>query len=225
MSFWSVSQLVSINVGMPIPHLIDGRQVTTGVVKLPAVGPVRINRMNAAGDGQGTTPNHGGPDQALSVYSTVHYRRWGERYGRDDLTPGIFGENLTVEDMTEAEVCIGDVLEIGTTTLQVSHPRIPCFRLSYRLGIPLFHDVQLEEGLIGYLLRVLKEGEIEAGDRIVLIDRDSHPVSVADSISATLLGRDLPGILRRLAELPHLSDKWRKLVSAKLGSRTVVANA
>lgn len=225
MRFWSISQLLSVNVGMPAPYLIDGKQVTTGIFKRPAFGPIRVGRLGAAGDGQATTPNHGGPDQALSVYSTVHYSFWGARFGRDDLSPGIFGENLTVDGMTEAEVCIGDVLAIGTTTLQVTHPRIPCFRLSYRLGLPLFHDVQLESGLIGYLLRVLKEGEIEVGDRIVLIERDSRPVSVAQCIAATLLGQELPDVLRQLADLPHLSQKWRKLVSARLGARGAPADA
>lgn len=225
MRFWSNSQLLSVNVGMPAPHLIDGRQVTTGIFKWPACGPIRVGRLGAAGDGQGTMPNHGGTDQALSVYSTTHYRFWGARFGRDDFSFGIFGENLTVDGMTEAEVCIGDVLTIGTTTLQVTHPRIPCFRLSYRLGLPLFHDVQLESGLIGYLLRVLKEGEIEVGDRIVLVERDSRPVSVAQCIAATLLGQELPDVLRQLADLPHLSQKWRKLVSGRLGARGAPADA
>jgi MOSC domain-containing protein YiiM len=219
--------LLSVNVGMPAPHLIDGKQVTTGIFKWPAPGLVRVGRLCAAGDGQATQPNHGGPDQALSVYSTAHYRFWGKRFGRDDLSYGIFGDNLTVDGLTEAEVCIGDVWAVGTTTLQVTHPRIPCFRLSYRLGLPLFHEEQLASGRIGYLLRVLKEGEIAAGDDIVLVERDQQPITVAQCIDATLLGQDLLDVLTRLSDLPHLSQRWRGFVSARLvrlGARSVPAD-
>ena len=220
-----VSRLLAISVGLPVQHLIDGRLITTGVFKLPATGPVQVGRLGAAGDGQATQPNHGGPDQALSAYSTVHYRFWAERFGRDDFSPGIFGENLTTEGMAEDEVYIGDVISIGTAVLQVTHPRIPCFRLSHRLGLPLFHDEQLQSGRVGFLLRVLEEGELEGGAPIMLVERDRDPVSVARCIAATLLGQELPDVLHRLSELPHLSSKWRKLVSSRLDACGTPANA
>jgi MOSC domain-containing protein YiiM len=221
----SIGRLVSISVGMPAAHMIDGRLVTTGVFKQPATGPVHIGPLGAAGDGQATQPNHGGPDQALSAYSTAHYRFWGARFGRNDFSPGIFGENLTTEGMTEEEVYIGDVLAIGTAVLQVTHPRIPCFRLSHRLGLPLFHDEQLQSGRVGFLLRVLEDGELEGGAPIILVERDRDPVSVAQCIAATLHGQELPDVLRRLSELPHLSPKWRKLVSSRLESNGAAASA
>jgi MOSC domain-containing protein YiiM len=221
----SIGRLVSISVGLPAQHLVDGRLVTTGVFKHPATGPVHVGRLGAAGDGQATQPNHGGPDQALSAYSTVHYRFWAERFARDDFSPGIFGENLTTERMSEDEVHIGDVIAIGSAVLQVTHPRIPCFRLSHRLGLPLFHDEQFQSGRVGYLLRVLKEGEIEGELPVILVERDLRPVSVAQCIAATLLGQELPDVLRRLSELPHLSQKWRKLVSSRLDACGAPANA
>lgn len=211
-------RLLSVNVGMPVSHVIDGREVTTGVFKWPVAGPVFIGRLGAAGDGQGSLSTHGGPDQALSAYSTDHYRHWGARFGRADLTPGIFGENLTVEDMSETAVCIGDRLAIGSAVVEVTHPRIPCFRLSHRLGLPLFHDEQLACGRIGYLLRVVREGEISAGDPVELIARETDPVTVAQCIAATLLGHDLPDVLRRLDRMPQLSEKWRRHVSARLAA-------
>jgi MOSC domain-containing protein YiiM len=211
-------RLLSVNVGMPVSHVIDGRQVTTGVFKWPVPGPVHIGRLGAAGDGQGSLATHGGPDQALSAYSTDHYRHWRERFDRADLTPGIFGENLTVENMSETAVCIGDRFAIGSAVVEVTHPRIPCFRLSHRLGLPLFHDEQLASGRIGYLLRVVREGEIAAGDRVELIERETDPVTVAQCIAATLLGQDLPDVLRRLDRMPLLSAKWRVHVSARLAA-------
>jgi MOSC domain-containing protein YiiM len=215
-------RVLSVNVGMPSTHLIDDRLVTTGIFKWPASGPIKVTRLGLAKDGQANQPNHGGPDQALSVYSIDHYRFWGERFGRDDFSHGVFGENLTVEGMNETEVCIGDVFAIGTTTLQVTHPRIPCFRLSYRLGLPLFHEEQLESGRIGYLLRVLHEGEITADDRVRLIQRETRPVTVAQCIAATLLRQALPDVLEELNRLPHLSQKWRAQVSARLVSHASV---
>jgi MOSC domain-containing protein YiiM len=211
-------RLLSFNVGEPMPHLIDGRPLATGIYKWPRLGAIHVGRLGAHGDGQANQPNHGGPDQALSFYSAVHYQFWGAELGRDDFAAGVFGENLTVESMTEGEICIGDVFTIGTTTLQVTHPRIPCFRLSHRLGVPLFHEQQLKSGRIGYLARVLKEGEIEAGSDIELIERDAEPISVAQCIAATLSDEEWPHLLERLKALPHLSAKLRALISTRLGA-------
>jgi MOSC domain-containing protein YiiM len=217
-------RVLSINVGMPMSHLIDGKEVATGIVKTPATDRVLIRHLGAAGDGQANQPNHGGVDQALSVYSLDHYRFWGTRFGRSDFSYGIFGENLTVtDDMTETAVCIGDVFAIGSATVQVTHPRIPCFRLSHRLSLPLFHQEQLQSGRVGYLLRVLQEGEIAAGDEVTLLRRDEDTVSVERCIAATLLGEDLPDVLSRLDGLPHLSQRWRAQVANRLGARRAPA--
>jgi MOSC domain-containing protein YiiM len=210
-------RVLSVNVGMPASLFIDGKQITTGIYKSPVPGAVKIGRLCAAGDGHANQPNHGGPDQALSVYSIAHYSFWARRFGRNDFSHGIFGENLTVDGLTEGQVCIGDVWSVGSARLQVTHPRIPCFRLSHRLGLPLFHDEQLASGRVGYLLRVLEEGEITAGDDILLIERDDVPVTVEQCIDATLLGRNLPDVLTRLGSMPHLSCRWRGVVAARLG--------
>jgi MOSC domain-containing protein YiiM len=216
-------RVLSINVGMPASLLIEGKPITTGIFKSPIAGTIRIGRLCAAGDGHANQPNHGGPDQALSVYSINHYCFWARRFGRNDFLHGIFGENLTVDGLTEAQVCIGDVWSVGSTRLRVTHPRIPCFRLSHRLGLPLFHEEQLASGRVGYLLRVLEEGEMTAGDDIVLIERDCQPVTVEQCIDATLLGKNLPDVLMRLSNLHHLSRRWRGLVTAKLDRAGVLA--
>jgi MOSC domain-containing protein YiiM len=216
-------RLLSVNVGMPAKHVIDGKEVTTGIVKRPVPGRSQVGRLAIAGDGHANQPNHGGPDQALSAYSIDHYRFWALRFGRDDFSHGVFGENLTVDGMNETEMCIGDVLEIGSTVLQVTHPRIPCFRLSYRLGIPTFHQEQLESGRIGYLLRVLQEGEIAAGDAVCLIAREPKPITVAQCIAATLLDQPLPDVLIALDRLPHLSSRWRAQVAARLARAPIEA--
>jgi MOSC domain-containing protein YiiM len=216
-------RLLSVNVGMPAKHVIDGKEVTTGIVKRPVPGRSQVGRLAIAGDGHANQPNHGGPDQALSAYSIDHYRFWALRFGRDDFSHGVFGENLTVDGMNETEMCIGDVLEIGSTVLQVTHPRIPCFRLSYRLGIPKFHQEQLESGRIGYLLRVLQEGEIAAGDAVRLVAREPKPITVAQCIAATLLDQPLPAVLIALDRLPHLSSRWRAQVAARLARAPVEA--
>jgi MOSC domain-containing protein YiiM len=215
-------RLLSVNVGMPAKHVIDGKEVTTGIFKWPVSGRSRVGRLAIAGDGHFNQPNHGGPDQALSAYSVDHYQYWGARFGRDDFSYGVFGENLTVDGMNEAEMCIGDVLEIRSTVVQVTHPRIPCFRLSHRLGIPKFHQEQLESGRIGYLLRVLQEGEFAAGDAVRLVERENRPVTVAQCIAATLLDRRLPDVLDALDRLPHLSERWREQVKAARRSRAPV---
>jgi MOSC domain-containing protein YiiM len=105
---------------------------------------------------------------------------------------------------------------MGSTIVQVTRPRTPCYKLNYRLGLPLFDREQLQSGRIGYLLRVLRDGEIAGGNEVVLIERDVAPVTVAQCIAATLFGDDLADVLRRLNRQLHLSQKWRTHVAARL---------
>src|SRR5882672_6272736 len=99
-----IMRLLSVNVGMPAKHVIDGKAVTTGIIKRPVPGRSRVGRLAIAGDGHANQPNHGGPDQALSAYSIDHYRFWAARFDRDDFSHGVFGEHLTVDGMNETEM-------------------------------------------------------------------------------------------------------------------------
>ena len=121
-----VGTLVSLNVGMPKDVAWQGRTVFTGVFKDPVTGPRRVRKLNVDGDGQGDLAGHGGEQRAVFVYQTDAYRYWERELGRDDFVHGQFGENFTVQGLTDDDVCIGDRYQIGTAVFEVSQPRVTC---------------------------------------------------------------------------------------------------
>lgn len=184
-------ELLSINVAVPKTVVANGRRVETGIFKQPVSGPVRVGTLNLDGDRQADLSVHGGANKAVYVYSWKNVEHWRKFLQRDDLHPGSFGENLTVDELTDTEVSIGDVLEIGTARFQVTQPRLPCYKLGIALGQPDFVKIFEEGGRNGFYLRVLTEGMIQAGDKIQRIsDGGANKVSVAEFVQ--IYGREMP---------------------------------
>ena len=121
-------------------------------------GRVLARRLSLEGDWQADLRSHGGLNKAVYAYPLEHYARWSEELGRDNLRPGQFGENLTVEGLTEDAARLGDVFRVGGALLQVTQPRYPCFKLGIKMGDPLFPRRFLASGRTGFYLRVLEEG-------------------------------------------------------------------
>jgi ferredoxin len=126
--------LLSVNTGLPKNVAWQGKTVYTGVWKHPVDGPTMVRRLNIDGDGQGDLAGHGGDQRAVLVYQVQSYRHWQQHFGRDDLGYGQFGENLTVDGLTDDEVCIGDRYRIGEAEFEVTQPRVTCYRVGLRLG-------------------------------------------------------------------------------------------
>lgn len=198
----------SVNVGMPAPLSYGGRTVRSGIVKAPVEGRVRVRRDGLAGDGQADLRVHGGPDKAVYAYPVEHYAHWAAELGRADLGPGRFGENLTVEGLLEEDLAIGDVLRAGDALLEISQPRMPCFKLEMRLGRPGFTGPFLRSGRVGFYLRVLREGEVGAGDAMVRERPAAGSMSVRD-VALLLLDSAAPEDLERGAALAALPRGWR----------------
>ncbi|HTY42908.1 MAG TPA: MOSC domain-containing protein [Thermoanaerobaculia bacterium] len=176
-----VPRLISVNVGRPRVIELAGHHVTTGIFKEPVASRVRIGRTNVEGDSQADLLVHGGPDKAVYAYDLSAYAHWRAALARD-LDDGTFGENLTVEGLPETEVRIDDVYRVGTARLQVTQPRSPCYKLSLRMGLPDFGVRFLESRRTGFYLRVLEEGEVGAGDAILLESRDRHAPTIDEIV-------------------------------------------
>jgi MOSC domain-containing protein YiiM len=211
--------VLSVQVGRPrtvgIPDAEDPMQrpFTSAIWKRPVEGPVEVGPLGLRGDAVANTRVHGGPDQALLIYAASHYPLWREEWGREELGPGDFGENLTVVGMTEDDACIGDVLQIGSASFQVSHPRTPCAKLARRHQMPdMIAQVQ-RNGRSGWYLRVLAEGDVEAGQSVRLVDRPCPDWSVRRAAVAMLERKERPDIARVLARCPALSRDWRDRLS------------
>jgi ferredoxin-NADP reductase/MOSC domain-containing protein YiiM len=204
-----MATLVSVNVGLPKDVAWNGRTVYTGVWKRPVTGPRMVRRLNVDGDGQGDLGGHGGEHRAVLVYQLDSYRYWSDELHRDDLQPGHFGENFTVEGLPDDEVCIGDRYRIGQAVFEVTQPRVTCYRVGLRLGEPQMAALLVSHRRPGFYFRVISEGQIEAGQDIVKVGSGPEQVTVAE-IDALLY---LPGhprdALERALRIPTLSPGWK----------------
>src|SRR3712207_5842612 len=168
----TVGRVLSINVGRPRAIGWRGQEIRTAICKAPVVGRRRVRRLNIDGDGQADLVGHGGEHRAVFVYQDASYRYWERELGRRLASGGLFGENLTVTGVADEEVCIGDRYAIGSALLEVSQPRVTCFKVGIRLGEPRMPALLTGHGRPGFYLRVLEEGEIGADDVIELVGRE-----------------------------------------------------
>jgi ferredoxin-NADP reductase/MOSC domain-containing protein YiiM len=201
--------LLSVNVGLPRDVPWQGRTVYTGVWKYPVEGPQMVRRLNIDGDGQGDLHGHGGEQRAVLVYQTQSYEHWQQYFGRDDLSYGQFGENLTVDGLADDEVCIGDRYRIGEAEFEVTQPRVTCYRVGLRLGEPQMAALLVSHHRPGFYMRVISEGHIEAGDDIVRTRTGPGALSVADTDALLYLPKRDTAKLRLALQIPALSPGWQ----------------
>ena len=203
-------KLLSVNVSLPKQVPYQGKIITTGIFKEPVSDRVMVHALNIQGDGQADRKVHGGRDMAVYAYPFEHYEFWEETLGRSGFPFGQFGENLTVEGLTEETVRIGDVFRVGGALLQVTQPRIPCYKLALRMGEGADFPKRFQDsGRLGFYLRVIEEGEIGAGDLIERVDTDGWSLTIAEFIHSYLHKSHNPDSLRRMLASRGLGDAWR----------------
>src|ERR1700683_5515703 len=194
--------LLSVNVGMPKDVPWHGKTVYTGIWKEPVAGPQMVRRLDIDGDGQGDTQGHGGEQRAVLVYQVQSYEHWRQHFGRDDLSYGQFGENLTVDGLPDDEVCIGDRYRIGEAEFEVTQPRVTCYRVGLRLGERDLPPLLVSHHRPGFYMRVLTEGRVRAGDRIVKTQAGPGALSVADTDALLYPPGRRPPKLRLATQIP-----------------------
>ena len=215
-----MARLLSVNVGLPRDIVWRGMTVHTGVWKSPAPGRCRVGRLNLDGDGQGDLAGHGGEHRAVFVYQIESYRYWQEQLRRTDFAYGQFGENFTVEGLPDDGVTIGDRYRIGSAVFEVTQPRVTCYRVGIRMNEPRMAALLTSSGRPGFYFRVLKEGEVGAGDEIVKVEEGNARMSVAE-VNALLYSPQHPrDRLERASQIAALSAGWRSSFVALLHSRS-----
>ena len=209
-------KLLSVNVSLPRHVSVHGREVDTGIFKQPVSGPIVVNKLNLQGDGQADLSVHGGPDKAIYIYPWENIQYWKKELRREDLGPGSFGENLTVEGLSEKEVAIGDEFAIGTARFVVTQPRLPCFKLALALETPSITKTFVESGRTGFYLRVLQEGALQAGDPIYpLPSREPERVTVAEFVELYRAKRATRDQIHRLLSLGALPQDWKDWLTGR----------
>lgn len=197
--------------GTPVPFR-DGDY--SAIAKKPVEGPVRIGWLGLAGDAVADSLHHGGWDKAIHLYPQDHYAWWRERKPGHPLldAPGAFGENIASRGMTEEEICLGDRFSLGSAVVEVSHGRQPCWKLDHRFGARDVMATIVKTARCGIYVRVVREGEAEAGMRMDLLERPLPDWSIARVFRLLIGGghKGEPDAVRALAGMSVLAEAWRE---------------
>jgi len=187
-----------------------------------------VRKLNIDGDGQGDLAGHGGEQRAVFVYQMDSYHYWENFLGRSDFTFGQFGENFTVEGLPDNEVCIGDRYRIGGAVLEVTQPRVTCYRVGIRMNEPRMPALLVEHHRPGFYFRVLQEGEVGAGDEIVKLTEGPERMNVAEVDALLYLPGHSSEQLQRALQIPALSKGWQSsfqtMLQQDLGAKASVGN-
>jgi MOSC domain-containing protein YiiM len=213
-------KLLSVNVALPREVEINGRPVLTGIYKEPVANRVWLGKLTLAGDGQADLTVHGGEHQAAYAYPSEHYAHWKSVLDREALPFGTFGENFTVSGLLEDGVCVGDILAIGEAKVQVTLPRLPCFKFGHKIGQPAIIKEFLQSGRSGFYLRVLQEGEVGAGDELAVLERDPSGITIRAVLGLQRLGEGDAELLRTALQIPSLAPLLRRDLEARLAKET-----
>lgn len=197
--------VLSVNVGVAREFEFNGRPARSAIWKSPAVGRIGVRGINLAGDEQADRKAHGGPDKAVYAYAIEDYRWWEEALGRT-LEHGEFGENLTTQGVDVSGALIGERWRVGSVFLEVSEPRIPCWRLGVRMHDATFPRRFFEALRPGSYLRILEEGELGAGDVIEVIDKPVDGLTVQDVFRIFFRDRSEAW---RIVAAPKMSSPWK----------------
>jgi MOSC domain-containing protein YiiM len=201
--------VISVNVGLPRDLHIDGKSVPTGIFKTPVAGSVRVRTLNLDGDRQADLTVHGGTDKAVYLYPSEHYAFWQQALDRQ-LGWGAFGENLTVAGLAEDAISIGDTLGIGTAVLQVTQPRLPCFKLAGKFQRAGIIKEFLDSRKTGFYARVIGEGTLQSGDPISLLDQEPQHVTIRELTDLYLNKKPRRSDIDRVLSVDALAASWRE---------------
>jgi MOSC domain-containing protein YiiM len=201
--------VVSVNVGRPRIVPRGNGTARTAIWKEPVAGPVAARGVNLEGDDQADRTVHGGYDQAVYAYASEDAVWWSAELGRE-VGPGSFGENLTVAGLELAATEVGQRWRIGTVELEVSAPRIPCYKLGLRFGDPRMQKRFAKALRTGAYLRIIEEGVLEAGDVIELGEPPGHGVTVRLIAEAVVHDHSLAPRLLAAPQLPDDVRAWAR---------------
>jgi MOSC domain-containing protein YiiM len=210
-------RLVSIHIGKAAP--LGPQNVPSGFVKQAVPGPVVVTPGGIVGDEQADRSVHGGPDKAVYGYGAANYADWREAHPQHArlFAPGGLGENLAIDGLREADLCVGDIHAIGTTKLQVCQPRQPCFKLALRFEDKHMPKAMIRSGRSGWYYRVLQAGTLHPGNPVELVERPNPQFPFARLVELISFGKVTAAELEQMQDMPGLAVQWQERAREMLG--------
>jgi MOSC domain-containing protein YiiM len=202
-------KIISLNRSLPKLIEINGVEVLTGIFKEATSERLLLRQENLVGDGQADLKNHGGSYKAAYGYPYEHYPTWQKELGRNDFVYGQFGENFTTEGLLEDEIFVGNVYRFGEALIQITQPRVPCFKLGIRMNDPKIVKKFMKAERTGFYMRVLEEGLVGAGDKISLERQDPYQMTVREINHLLYFEPDRDRAAQAI-KIESLTPSWRE---------------
>jgi len=209
--------LLSVQTGRAAP--LGPGDVPSAFVKTARQGQVAVTRLGLEGDEQADLAVHGGPEKAVYAYAAAHYPQWASEFPQlaAQFGGGAMGENLTVAGLEESGICVGDVHQAGSALLQVCQPRQPCFKFALRHNNKYLPKAMVRNGFSGWYYRVLRVGQLQAGDILTLKDRPNPDFAFTRLVEIIYRGKATTEEIHRMAELEGLASQWRSRAKEMIG--------
>ena len=173
-------KIISTNIAKPKFVTINGKQQKTGIFKEPTNTPIYLDKEEVKGDEISNRQVHGGEFKACYLFSANHYSYWKNLYPNLNWDYGMLGENLTVEDLDESQLYVGDIYKVGDAIIQITQPREPCTTFAAKMGSAEIMPQFIAHGKPGTYVRVLQQGNVTVGDTIELVEKAENSISIAD---------------------------------------------
>ena len=209
-------KIISVNIGKSRTIEFNGKMEETGIYKEPSDLPVMINKMGLEGDTIIDKKVHGGVNKAVYIYFQSHYDYWINETHRDDMTPGMFGENLTVTGTDESGICGGDRIRAGEALLEAVAMRTPCYKLNLKINEKGFIKKFVLSERFGIYFRVIEEGLVKAGDPFWVEYQHPARLKFSDIISMYIQYEPDMEKLRIALTLEALDGSLRDRLAKKL---------
>ena len=210
----------TVNIGQRQKVNWRGKQVETGIFKYPVDGSIALEKEDVVGDAVVDRRYHGGIDKACYLYSADHYSYWQEAFPEVKWQPGMMGENVTIEGLSEKRIQIGDIYALGDALVQVSQPRQPCFKLGIRVGTQKIIKSFINQPYPGVYVKVIRPGAVQAGDSFELRERLHNSIGlleVWDLIYAQEYDEEL---MKFAVDFQHLADACQETLRKKMRSKS-----
>ena len=211
-----MAKVVSLNVARPRLVVYKGASVNTGIFKKPVSGRIMLRSLNLDGDRQADLSVHGGPYKAVYAYPFEHYEYWRRELPETELPWGKFGENFTTEGLAEDDLHVGDRFKIGSSTVMVRQPRMPCYKLEVKFQRDDIIERFLRSGRSGFYFSVEEEGEVENGDSLDLISRNADGITIAEVNRLFVREKYNRDLLQKAIATADLPGTWREYFLPRL---------
>ena len=214
-------KLISLNVARPRLTVYKGAAINTGIFKQPVTGRIALRTLNLDGDRQADLNVHGGPYKAVYAYPSEHYEYWRRELPQADLPWGAFGENFTTEGLGEDKLHVGDRLRIGSSTVMVRQPRMPCYKLAAKFQRDDIIERFLRSERSGFYFSVEDEGEVGEGDSFELVSRNHDGITIAEMNRLFVQEKYNRDLLHKAIATAALPESWREYFLPRLNAPAV----